>query len=111
MEEKNGFKEFLCSGLGKAVMIIVFYCIIFGILGIAASIDGTEIIGGIVGIICAFFGWKALDKIQPRIFLFMPLIGWVIYVAVKGTLSIFIGVFVAPFVIAKKVAELVQSKL
>lgn len=111
MEEKNGFKDFLCSGAGKAVMIVIIYCIIFGCLSIVASIDGTEVIGGIVAIICAFFGWKALDKIQPKIFLFMPIIGWVIYVAVKGTLSIFIGLFVAPFVIAKKVTELVQSKM
>ncbi len=107
----NGFKRFLCSSIGKALLIIVIYCIIFGCLSVVASIEGTEIIGGIVGIICAFFGWKALDKIQPRIFLFMPIIGWVIYVAVKGILSIFIGLFVAPFVISKKLTELIQSNI
>lgn len=107
----NGLKRFLCSSIGKVLLIIILYCTIFGCLSIVASIEGTEIIGGIVAIICAVFGWKALDKIQPRIFLFMPIIGWVIYVAVKGTLSVFIGLFVAPFIISKKLTEIIQSNI
>ena len=41
-------------------------------------------------------GWKALNRITPNIFLFLPIIGWVIYFVLKIFLSGVIGVFLLP---------------
>lgn len=112
--KKNGFKEFLCSGLGKAGMIIVFYAVIFLLVLLFAQIfegGGGEYAALVLMLIFAVFGWKALNKIQPNIFLFMPVVGWVIYFCIKGVLSVLVGIFVAPFVIAKKITEAIQNSL
>lgn len=42
------------------------------------------------------FGWAALTAITPNIFLFMPIVGWVIYFAVKVVISLFIGWIALP---------------
>ena len=41
-------------------------------------------------------GWKALNRITPNIFLFLPIIGWVVYFVLKIFLSGVIGVFLLP---------------
>lgn len=51
------------------------------------------------------WGWSALNRITPNIFLIMPIIGWVIYFIVKLWLSLLIGVFVMPFKIYSIVKE------
>ena len=55
----------------------------------------------LIYLIFAFFGWRALNKIQPAMFVWIPLIGWVIYFCVKFILSAIVGVFVTPVVIFK----------
>jgi hypothetical protein len=42
------------------------------------------------------WGWRALNSITPNIFLILPLVGWLIYFAIKFFLSIFVGFFVTP---------------
>ncbi|MFC7373082.1 hypothetical protein ACFQPF_15690 [Fictibacillus iocasae] len=56
------------------------------------------------------WGWSALNKITPNIFLFMPLMGWVIYFLIKLGLSMVIGVFVLPFQVMKIVKGLKEAK-
>ncbi len=111
MNNQNGFKKFLCSGVGKAVIITILYCLIFGFMVLIAesNFKGIEYVAIVFVLLFAIFGWKALNKIQPEIFLFMPIGGWLIYFIVKGVLSIIIGMFVAPFVISKKIAEIIQK--
>ena len=104
------FRDFLLSGTGKATMIALFYVIIFGLLALSPATN-SPVIGLIISVICAYFGWQALDKIQPDIFLIMPLIGWIIYVVVKAVLSFLIGIFVAPLQIAKKITNSIQSSI
>ncbi len=41
-------------------------------------------------------GWKALNRITPNVFLFLPIIGWVVYFVIKIFLSSVIGVFLLP---------------
>ena len=41
-------------------------------------------------------GWKALNRITPNVFLFLPIIGWVVYFAIKILLSSVIGIFLLP---------------
>lgn len=50
-------------------------------------------------------GWTALSKIQPSMFLFLPAIGWFIYVFIKGFLSVIIGLFAFPLNIYRYIKE------
>lgn len=43
------------------------------------------------------FGWSALNKITPNIFLFMSWFGWICYFVIKLFLAALIGIFVCPF--------------
>ena len=54
------------------------------------------------------FGWRFLNKITPDIFLSLPMVGWFIYFGCKWFLSVCVGVFVAPYVIWKKIKEMKQ---
>ncbi len=72
--------------------------IVFFIIGFYITMD-TSIIGAIwIGYMFAGipWGWSFLNKITPSIFLFLPLIGWVIYFLIKGLLSLFIGFIALP---------------
>lgn len=104
------FKKFLVSQTGKAVVTIVLVIIIFGIL-IWALQSGTTAVTLITFIVCAYFGWKALNRITPNIFLWMSFTGWAVYFLIKGLLSIFIGAFVAPFQIAKMISNAINNSL
>lgn len=41
-------------------------------------------------------GWKTLNRITPNIFLFLPIVGWLIFFMAKFLLSIIVGVFMLP---------------
>lgn len=112
MNEKKDFKQFLCSSAGKVGMIIFFYAAIWGIflLWVGVMEDMRWLAFAYLGLY-AYFGWKALDRITPNIFLIMPIIGWVIYILVKGALAFIVGMFIAPFKFAKKITEMIQKKL
>ena len=112
MEENNSkLKEFLVSGAGKAVMIIVLYFITWGLMLSFMTIFDAPVVTVIITIALGSCGWKALNKITPAVFVVMSIKGWIIYYCIKGVLSVVIGVFVAPFVIAKIAAEQVQKDL
>lgn len=75
------------------IMVIAF------IIGFSGGIDGglgTMLFGGLLfaGIP---WGWSTLNRITPNIFLFMPIIGWLIYFGFKFALAMMIGVLVMPF--------------
>lgn len=107
---KNGIKGFLLSGIGKAVMIAVFYILVFGLIMLFVKIDSAYL-ALIVMAILSYFGWQSLNKIQPDIFLIMPIIGWIIFFVVKFVLSFLIGIFIAPFQISKKITESIQNSI
>ena len=46
-------------------------------------------------------GWRALSSMQPRMFLFLPIIGWLIYLGIKLFLSYWIGSIAMPMQIVK----------
>lgn len=56
------------------------------------------------------WGWSALNKITPNIFLFMPVVGWIIYFGIKLVVSLMIGMFVTPFKIYQIVKGLKETK-
>lgn len=112
MEEKKSFKDFICSPLGKGAMIAVLYVVILGLFVFLINISESGSIPALIMCACfGVFGWKSLNKIQPNIFLIMPIVGWLIFFIVKGVLSVLIGMFVAPFVISKKITESVQRNV
>ena len=41
-------------------------------------------------------GWRTLTRITPAIFLFLPLIGWLIYFVIKLALSLCVGIIMLP---------------
>ena len=109
-ENPSKFKSFFASTAGKATIIVVFYLIIFGIIMLFVKIDSAYL-ALIVMAIFAYFGWKALNRITPDVFLFMPIGGWIAYFVIKLVLSIVIGIFIAPFVISKSIAEKIQENI
>lgn len=82
-------------GGAKEIIMIIYVLLVFAlVVGITTALAQFNLI-------FAFFGWRALNKIQPAMFVWMPLIGWVIYFYVKFILSAIVGVFVTPVVIFK----------
>lgn len=110
MENKSSFKSFLLSGFGQAGMIVLFYIIIWGIMLLLTRIQ-APVVALIYIAVFTYFGWKALNRITPDMFLWMPLKGWIIYFTVKFILSIIIGMFVAPFQIAKMITAAIQKSI
>lgn len=110
MNGKNKVLEFFASKAGKVVVTVLGMVIIYGILFAALESSSTVVLG-ITLFACAFFGWRALNRITPQIFLWMNLSGWVLYFLIKGLLSIFVGAFVAPFQIAKLISDSVYENL
>ena len=108
MEEKKGFnlKEFLRTGTGRMCFVAVFYIAFFAVFGAVVAISMKTRAVYIVFAFCAlfvYFGWKALNRITPSIFLIMPVVGWIFYFTIKFIIAYFVGVVIAPYKIAKKV--------
>lgn len=52
-------------------------------------------------------GWKTLTRITPAIFLFMPIIGWVLYFVIKLALSLCLGLVMLPVRTVRNIHRLV----
>lgn len=105
---KDSVLKFLTSSIGRWVLTLFFALIIWGTLfGVAnsGSDAGIMIFFGV----CGIFGWKALNKVQPSMFLWLSWAGWLIYFAIKFILSVLIGVVVAPYQIGKFIAEKISE--
>lgn len=106
----NGFLGFLASKTGKYVITFVGFLLIFGVIMLALQSSSMAVLG-ITFLVCGFFGWKALNRITPDIFLFMSVTGWIIYFFIKGFLSLFVGVFVAPIQLSNMIANAINNSL
>lgn len=53
-------------------------------------------------------GWQTLTRITPAVFLFLPIIGWVLYFIVKLILSIFVGLVMLPIRTVRNIRQLVR---
>ena len=77
------------------VMIILGCCFYFLMLSDSPSkhfnLFELLVIGIFMGGIP--YGWNALSKLTSNLFIFLPIIGWLIYFVIKVTLSLFIGWF------------------
>ena len=94
----NGFR--IGSPAGKLVITVVLYALWFGILTLMSAVH-NDIFTGVMAFIIVIAGWKGITSIQPRMFLFMPIVGWILYFGVKLVASVFAGIFLAPWYLAK----------
>lgn len=53
-------------------------------------------------------GWYTLNRITPQVFLFLPLIGWVIYFVIKMMISIWVGLIMLPVRTCRNVRRIRQ---
>lgn len=53
-------------------------------------------------------GWKTLTRITPRIFLVLPIIGWILYFVVKLFLSFWLGLIMLPIRTIRNVTRLIK---
>ena len=60
--------------------------------------------------ICAgtLSGWQTLTSITPSVFLVLPIIGWLIYFAIKLFLAFWIGLVMLPIRIVRNIIRLTQ---
>lgn len=56
------------------------------------------------------WGWSALSRITPNIFLILPLIGWVVYFFIKLFLSMFVGLVALPLRVLLIIKEWQRAK-
>lgn len=101
-------KSFLGSTAGRILITVVLGILIFGGIYLAIVSEFMPV-AAVAMVLCGFFGWKALNSITPGVFLWMSFMGWVIYFVVKAFLSVIIGVFVAPFVIARTISNAIAT--
>lgn len=55
-------------------------------------------------------GWRVLNKITPAMFLWMPLVGWIIYFAIKLVLAYCIGLIALPIQLFRDIKALTDAK-
>ncbi len=110
MNEQNEVKKFFASTLGRVTVTIVSAIIIWGIMLLSANTD-SMVIALIILAVCTYFGWRALNKITPNLFLFMSIGAWLIYFIVKGVLSFLLGFIIAPFQIGKMISDAVANSM
>ena len=109
---ENNNKEkppFFATNAGYFVLVVFFYVVIFGITFLLSM--NKSYIGHAVALPCAFFGWRVLNRFQPRVFLFMSLFGWILYFIIKFLIAAAIGMFVAPFLIARWIADRISHSV
>ena len=108
IKKASPFLKFLASVGVRILLTVIFAGILWGILFAMLETDNTFILAiALLG--CAYFGWRALARLTPDVFLWMPIASWLIYFLVKGLLSVFIGAFIAPFWIGKTISAKVMQ--
>lgn len=93
----------------KSIVLSVLFAI-FGMVLCVAVYKGA--VGLLFGICLGGIptGWKTLNKITPAMFLWLPLVGWIIYFFIKLSLSCTIGVYTFPYSIYKWVKTSKETK-
>ena len=107
--KNGGIRKFLASTGGYYVIVIVMALAVWGAAVALWTSQGELAL--VVMLACSIFGWKALNRIQPAMFIWMSWIGWLIYFSVKFILSALIGLFVAPFKLAKWIAGVIHTSI
>lgn len=102
-------KEFFKTQNGRRVITGICCLILWGITGAIWTSNSNAAI--VVMLLCAVFGWQALTRIQPAMFVWMPIFGWFVYFFVKFLLAALIGFFVAPYMLGKQISAAISDSL
>jgi len=106
----NNQQSFMKGPGGRIVVTAGSAVVIWGLM-IGLLYSNLEPLALPVAAVCIYFGWKALTRIQPAMFLSMSWMGWLLYFFIKTLLSAAIGLFVAPFIIGKKVGGSIHKTI
>lgn len=81
-------------------------------ISVVLMIVGIAVIQNPLGILLAGipYGWAFLTSITPKMFIWMPLVGWLIYFAVKFILAYIVGIVALPIKLYKWISELNKAK-
>ena len=88
----------ICFVAGFIIMVLVN-----GIHGIIPGIIFGWLFAGVP------WGWKVVTFIQPRMFLFLSIFGWIIYFFIKILLAYFVGIVALPVGIVKLIINIVSA--
>ena len=102
--------NFFASEAGRWVITAICAVLIWGLMYLFIQIN-AEPITLIMAVICAYFGWRALNRIQPAMFIWMSWVGWLIYFFVKLFISVAIGFFIAPYHIGKSIGGKIHDSI
>lgn len=82
------------------------------IISVVLMIVGIVVIQHPMGFMLAGipYGWSALNKITPSIFLWMSWVGWIIYFLIKFMISYFIGLIALPVKLFQWISEIIRVK-
>ena len=82
------------------------------VISVILMIVGIVIIKNPIGFMLAGipYGWAVLNKITPNLFIWMPLVGWVIYFLIKLAISYFIGLVALPIKLFQWISEINKVK-
>lgn len=81
------------------------------VLSIVFMIAGIALIGNFSGVLLAGipYGWALLNKMTSRFFMWLPIIGWLIYFLIKLVLSYFIGLIALPVKLIQWISKLSKA--
>lgn len=103
----DGYRD-IKSDLNKRVIVGIALGIAWIVLFLSAETMLSPFAIILEGIVfaCVPFGWRALTSITPKMFVWLPLVGWLIYFFIKLCISIIIGWVAAPIQISKELQNL-----
>ena len=113
---KSVLRSIFGSPIGKILFFVIYFVLFLGLMAFVMYKveDGSKVAMGVgvaYAVIALPFGWRALNRITPDVFLIMPIIGWLIFFLIKGFLSLLIGGFALPFVIVKAFSDVTSNAI
>ncbi len=106
--------------------LFIYICVVFGafaVLGVVTTIMSfftLDFLGGLEGLLgCLFLGWefagipsgwRAVSKLKLEFFLALPILGWVLFFALKVMLAAFVGLIAMPIDVVKYIKSARSSK-
>ena len=113
VEEDQAFNPPTCMNCAREHVSTVKSEMIKNIvISVVLMIVGIVVIRNPLGILLAGipYGWSALNRITPAMFLWMSWVGWLIYFAIKLVVSYFIGLVALPIKLFQWISEIVKVK-
>ncbi len=101
-------KEFILSAVGRVIIFVVCYAVVFGLILGASALENPVIVM-IVMIPLIIFGWRFINWITPSMFIWMSWTGWLIYFIIKLMVSVLLGAFIVPYHAAKYVLSIFDN--